>query len=189
MLWSRNVYLLQGERCFIKMTQEYTSARPLRAKDAFVCLQHVVCAEKYVRISPVLMFPSIVANNLHSQSSRLNLTVVPVLVRFLCRRWRFSIEPPPFCRAALGLFTAGSIVGVLMLRRGSHPAAGPAEQCHAGIPLRVCCGDMARPTVSCYIAGQVVRIAQGLVNTGVTVGIWRGGIGGCRRVVETGRLL
>jgi hypothetical protein len=171
MLWSSNVYLLQGEWRFIEMAQEYTSARPLGAKDALVCLQHVVCAEIYVGIPPVLMFPSIVAHDLHSQSSRLNLTVVPVLVRLLCRRWRFSIEPSPFGRAALGLFAGGSIVGVLMLRRRSHSAASPAEQCHAGVPLRVCCGGMARPAISCYIAGQVVRIAQGLVNTGVTVGI------------------
>jgi len=189
MLWSSNVYLLQGEWCFIKMAQEYTSARPLGAKDALVCLQHIVCAEKYIWIPPVLMFPSIVAHDLHPQSSRFDLTVVPVLVRLLCRWWRFSIESPPLGRAALGLFASGAIVAVLMLRRGSHSTASPAEQCHTGVSLRICCGGMAHPAISCYIAGQVVRIAQGLVKTCATVRIWRGGIGGCRRVVETGWLL
>lgn len=91
MLWSSDVYLLQGERGFIKMTQEYSRTRPFGAKDALIRLQHVVCAEEYVRVPPVLMFPSIVAHDLHSQSSRFDLTVVSVLVRFLCRRWRFSI--------------------------------------------------------------------------------------------------
>ena len=91
MLWSRNIYLLQGERSFIKMTQKYARACPFGAKDAFICLQHIVCAEKYVWVSPVLTFSSIVAHDLHSQSSRFNLAVVSVLVRLLRRRWRLSI--------------------------------------------------------------------------------------------------
>lgn len=87
MLWSSDMYLLQGERSFIKMTQEYACARSFRAEDALICLQHVVCAEKYVWVPPVLMFSSIVTNNLHSQPSRFNLAVVSVFVRLLCRRW------------------------------------------------------------------------------------------------------
>lgn len=69
------------------MTQQYARTRSFRAKDALICLQHVVCAEKYVWIPPVLMFSSIVANDFHSQSSRLNLPVVSVLMRLLCGRW------------------------------------------------------------------------------------------------------
>jgi hypothetical protein len=86
MLWPSDMYLLQGERSFVKMTQEYARARSFRAKDALICLQHIVCAEKYVWIPPVLVFASVVANDLHPQSSRFNLTVVSVLVRLLCRR-------------------------------------------------------------------------------------------------------
>ena len=153
MLWSRNMYLLQGEWSLIKVTQKYPRARPFGAKDALVCLQHVVCAEKDVRIPPVLMFSSIVAYDLHSQSSRFNLAVVSVFVRLLCRRWRFSIQSPPLGRSALGLLAGISIVAVLMLRRGSHSAASSSEQCHAGVTLRICGGGMARPAISCYIAG------------------------------------
>lgn len=76
-----NVQFLQAKWCLVRMAQDNACTRPFRTVYAFVQLEYVLCAKEHAWIPWVFVLSSIIADNLHAQPSRFDLTVVPVLYR------------------------------------------------------------------------------------------------------------
>jgi hypothetical protein len=126
MLRANYVQFLQAEGRLVRMSQHNSRTISLRAEDALVHFEHVVCPKKYAWISGILVFSSIIADNLHAQSPRLNLAVIPIFVRFPDSRRRVGIQPPTFRSATFGLVSSCAVCAVL-LRRGSQSTPSATE--------------------------------------------------------------
>lgn len=133
------------------------------------------------------MLSSVVADNLHPEPSRLYLAIMSILDWFRDWRRRIVIQPPAFGQTSSWLVVC--VMGCMfLLRRGSDTAAGPSEQTHAGISVRVYRWTISGSGLPRYVLGEIVRISEGMAQTQVTVGIRCGIIRARRRIIEVGRL-
>jgi hypothetical protein len=131
------------------------------------------------------MFSSVVADNLHLQSSGLHLTIISILDWLWRGRRRVVIQSPTFGRTSPIVFWY-AIYCIILL--SSNTTTGPSEQTHAGVAVCIYRWTVSRSGFPWYVLSKIVRISEGTAHTQVTVGVWGGIVRAGGRIIEVGRL-
>ena len=166
MLRPNNMQLLQAKRRIIRMPHHDTRRLPLRAINTLIHLQDIANAQMNLWVPAIHMLPAIIADDIHLQPTRLNLTIEAILDRTLDRRRQVIVQLSTLVRSrskhAISEWRLGALalecLGLISRSPASAPAVGEVEPRRR---RRRSSRAIACPATACCIRGEIVRVLKG----------------------------